>query len=270
MTLRSLINLKLIRFQSNPNLQLFCFWTLSIVLFLFKTQRFGDWIVSVFRWNLPSWAKTAKLVPISGHVYQHQITQNTEGNTFTEWILCLILTKYNTNEENFVFSLRHKIVLTLSQLNLTLWRKQESSPPYALFHWTSSSELGIYLCSVTYIWSFNWMKERVFSALAAFAEFYRHILKLWRICLVTNAKVAWLTNFWHRKTVQQPSYTTIGIMHYYRQYNMSRVLRLIVRGYWIYINRYNAHSAYWFWWVLNCVEHKHTMVWFPVWKKTWY
>jgi hypothetical protein len=27
-------------------LQLLCFWTLPIVLFLFKTQRFGDWILS--------------------------------------------------------------------------------------------------------------------------------------------------------------------------------------------------------------------------------
>jgi hypothetical protein len=27
-------------------IQLLCFWTLSIVLFLFKTQRFGDWILS--------------------------------------------------------------------------------------------------------------------------------------------------------------------------------------------------------------------------------
>jgi hypothetical protein len=27
-------------------IQLLFFWTLSIVLFLFKTQRFGDWILS--------------------------------------------------------------------------------------------------------------------------------------------------------------------------------------------------------------------------------
>jgi hypothetical protein len=27
-------------------LQILCFWTLSIVLFLFKKQRFGDWILS--------------------------------------------------------------------------------------------------------------------------------------------------------------------------------------------------------------------------------
>jgi hypothetical protein len=27
--------------------QLLCFWTLSIVLFLFKTQTFGDWILSL-------------------------------------------------------------------------------------------------------------------------------------------------------------------------------------------------------------------------------
>jgi hypothetical protein len=28
------------------NVQLLCFWTLFIVLFLIKTQRFGDWILS--------------------------------------------------------------------------------------------------------------------------------------------------------------------------------------------------------------------------------
>jgi hypothetical protein len=27
-------------------IQILCFWTLSIALFLFKTQRFGDWILS--------------------------------------------------------------------------------------------------------------------------------------------------------------------------------------------------------------------------------
>jgi hypothetical protein len=29
-------------------IQLLCFWTLSIALFLFKTQRFGVWILSTF------------------------------------------------------------------------------------------------------------------------------------------------------------------------------------------------------------------------------
>jgi hypothetical protein len=27
------------------HVELLCFWTLSIILFLFKTQRFGDWIL---------------------------------------------------------------------------------------------------------------------------------------------------------------------------------------------------------------------------------
>jgi hypothetical protein len=28
------------------NMQLLCFWTLSVVLFIYKTQRFEDWILS--------------------------------------------------------------------------------------------------------------------------------------------------------------------------------------------------------------------------------
>jgi hypothetical protein len=38
-------------------IQILRFWTLSIVLFLFKTQRFGDWIVS------PSLGKTYSVGP---------------------------------------------------------------------------------------------------------------------------------------------------------------------------------------------------------------
>jgi hypothetical protein len=43
-------------------IQLLCFWTLSIVLFLFKTtfQRLNS--VSVFKWNLLSWAELIELV----------------------------------------------------------------------------------------------------------------------------------------------------------------------------------------------------------------
>jgi hypothetical protein len=48
-------------------LQLLCFWTLSIILFLFGTQRFGDWILSPSSGkNISSWAQSIELVPISG------------------------------------------------------------------------------------------------------------------------------------------------------------------------------------------------------------
>jgi hypothetical protein len=52
---------------NSVHMQVLCFWTLSIVLFLFKTQRFGDWILS------PSLgvtclvgAQSIELVPVSG------------------------------------------------------------------------------------------------------------------------------------------------------------------------------------------------------------
>jgi hypothetical protein len=32
--------------NSLDDLQLWCFWTMSIALFLFKSQRFRDWILS--------------------------------------------------------------------------------------------------------------------------------------------------------------------------------------------------------------------------------
>jgi hypothetical protein len=41
------------------------FWTLSIVLILFKTRRFGDWILSPFSWNLLSWAQWIEVVSVS-------------------------------------------------------------------------------------------------------------------------------------------------------------------------------------------------------------
>jgi hypothetical protein len=44
--------------------QLLCFWTLTIFLLLFKTQCFGTWALSVFRWNLLSWVQSIELVPI--------------------------------------------------------------------------------------------------------------------------------------------------------------------------------------------------------------
>jgi uncharacterized membrane protein YoaT (DUF817 family) len=39
------------------NVQILCFWTLSIILFLFKTQRLGDWLLS------PSSGKTYSFGP---------------------------------------------------------------------------------------------------------------------------------------------------------------------------------------------------------------
>jgi hypothetical protein len=35
-------------------------------VFYLKTRRFGDWIISVFRWNVLSWAQDIKLVSIFG------------------------------------------------------------------------------------------------------------------------------------------------------------------------------------------------------------
>jgi hypothetical protein len=43
-------------------IKLLCFWTLSIVLFLFKTQCFGDDSIFAFRWNLLSWAQSIGLI----------------------------------------------------------------------------------------------------------------------------------------------------------------------------------------------------------------
>jgi hypothetical protein len=61
-------------------LLILCFWTLSTVLFYLKTP-FCSYLktmfrrldsVTFFRWNLLSWAQSIELVPISGHIYQHQ------------------------------------------------------------------------------------------------------------------------------------------------------------------------------------------------------
>jgi hypothetical protein len=49
-------------------------WTLSIILFLFKNTMFRRLdSISIFRWNILSWAQLTELVPISGHLYQHHI-----------------------------------------------------------------------------------------------------------------------------------------------------------------------------------------------------
>jgi hypothetical protein len=50
-------------------IQILCFWTLSIVLFLFKTRRIGDWILSPFS------GKTyfVELVRLSSHRHQHKV-----------------------------------------------------------------------------------------------------------------------------------------------------------------------------------------------------
>jgi hypothetical protein len=47
-------------------IQLSRFWTLSIVLFLFKTTFWWLDSVPVFRWNLLSWAQSIDLVPVTG------------------------------------------------------------------------------------------------------------------------------------------------------------------------------------------------------------
>jgi hypothetical protein len=49
--------------QTRSGIQLFSFWTLSIILFLFKTQRFGDWILSLCLQVKPT--QSIKLVHIS-------------------------------------------------------------------------------------------------------------------------------------------------------------------------------------------------------------
>lgn len=43
-----------------------CFWTLYIILFLFKNTSFQRLdSVSIFRWNVLTWAQSVELVPIS-------------------------------------------------------------------------------------------------------------------------------------------------------------------------------------------------------------
>jgi hypothetical protein len=55
-------------------IQLLCLWTLSIVLFLFKTHDVSETEFCLHdRWNLLSWAQSIELVPISGHQRQHEI-----------------------------------------------------------------------------------------------------------------------------------------------------------------------------------------------------
>jgi hypothetical protein len=64
-------------------IQILCFWTLPIVLVLsktrsclfFQTQSFGDWIVSIFRWNLFIWAQSIELVPISGRAVAQAVSR---------------------------------------------------------------------------------------------------------------------------------------------------------------------------------------------------
>jgi hypothetical protein len=65
----------IVRINSNYFKQILCFWTLSIVLFLFKTHSVSETVdsVSVFRWNLLSWGQSIELVPISRHLQQHKI-----------------------------------------------------------------------------------------------------------------------------------------------------------------------------------------------------
>jgi hypothetical protein len=51
-----------------------CFWTLSIILFLFKTHNFRrPDSVFILWWNLLSWTQSIQLIPISGHQHQHKI-----------------------------------------------------------------------------------------------------------------------------------------------------------------------------------------------------
>jgi hypothetical protein len=66
--------------QPHKTVKILCRWTIFIVLslskntvlFIFQNEfRILD-SVSVFRWNLLSWAQSIELVPISGHLYQHQ------------------------------------------------------------------------------------------------------------------------------------------------------------------------------------------------------
>jgi hypothetical protein len=42
-------------------------------VFIYKTKFWRLESVSVFRWNLLSWAQSIELVPISEHLHQHQV-----------------------------------------------------------------------------------------------------------------------------------------------------------------------------------------------------
>jgi hypothetical protein len=64
--------------------RLFCFWTLSIVLFLFERQRFGDWILS------PSSGRSL----VSWDAVLHMLTSNFNDRQLPN---CLLLDTLNNN-----------------------------------------------------------------------------------------------------------------------------------------------------------------------------
>jgi hypothetical protein len=51
------------------SIQILCFWILSIILLYLKHNV----SLSMFRWNLLSWAQSKKEVPISGYLYQVKV-----------------------------------------------------------------------------------------------------------------------------------------------------------------------------------------------------
>jgi hypothetical protein len=53
---------------ANKNIAIIVFLTLTIILYFYFKQRFGDWILSPSSGeDLLSWAQSVELVPIYGH-----------------------------------------------------------------------------------------------------------------------------------------------------------------------------------------------------------
>jgi hypothetical protein len=63
----------LLNFADNRFLQLLCFWTLSIDLFVFKDNVLETGLCLHLQVDILSWAQSIELVPISRHQHQHKI-----------------------------------------------------------------------------------------------------------------------------------------------------------------------------------------------------
>jgi hypothetical protein len=111
-----------------------CCWPLSTGLFIFQNTTFQRLhSVSVFRYNLLSWAQLIELAPISRHLDQHQdgVYKPSTGQTICESYENINFLKLYTYE-----ALRQRTIMTeiiTGEKRYSLWFQQENKFSHFVF-----------------------------------------------------------------------------------------------------------------------------------------